>query len=120
VVLDLESGDIQRALAVARELASRLWQRKERNVPLEEWEEAFRRLLLRRGYFVSTPADLASSLDEIRTLGEGFDLYELARQLAALDTIRTDCLKLVRRPAFPELRTFAPPCPCGHHFRKES
>lgn len=116
----LESGDIPRALAAVRDIAAALWQRKGGEAALEGGAEAFRRLLLRRGYFVSTPSELCASLEEIRILGEGFDLYDLACQLAALDTIRTDCLKLDRLPAFPELRSFAPACPCGRHSRKES
>lgn len=44
--------------------------------------EAFLRLLSRRGFYVRTPAEVDASLEEIRALGEGFDLYDLAVVLA--------------------------------------
>ena len=55
--------------------------------PAKLWTR-FKRLLHRRGYYVETPAQLSASLDEIAAIGEGFDLYELARSLAAYDGAR--------------------------------
>lgn len=114
-VQSMESGDTVRAIASARDLAAALWERKLGEAAADGLQAAFHALLHRRGYFVSTPAALATTLGEIRVLGEGFDLYDLARQLAALDTVATECLHLARQPLFPELRAFAPRCPCGQH-----
>ena len=116
----LESGDCARALAFIRDLADALRDGKEAKPAWPALADAFRSLLRRRGYFVSSPANFENSLDEIHFLGEGFDLYDLARQLAALDTIAYECLKLAPGPLFPKLRAFAPPCPCGRHPLKET
>jgi hypothetical protein len=85
--------------------------------------DAFVGLLERRGYYVATPEELAASLDEIRSVGGGFDLYELAAGLAGYDAAAVDCLGLRERRQFPRLAPFARPCGCGRHpprRRKES
>lgn len=111
----MEAGDTAGAIAAARELAGALWERRANEAPDPALREAFRTLLRRRGYYSASPADLAWSLEEIHALGEGFDLYDLARELAALDRVATECLKLAPQPLFPEIRAFAPRCPCGAH-----
>jgi hypothetical protein len=116
----IEGGDTVTAIAECRTLGRALWDGKPGRISLDEIGEAFRTLLHRRGYFVSTPSDLASSLLEIHVLGEGFDLYDLAQALAALDTIVVGCLKLAPGPNLPELRAFASRCPCGHHSQDSS
>lgn len=80
--------------------------------------EAFKHLLDRRGYYVATPAQLAASLAEIKAVGPGFDLYELACSLASYDAVRTKCRKLSQSRSLPELHAFAPDCSCIHP-RKE-
>jgi len=81
--------------------------------------EAFKHLLDRRGYYVATPAQLAESLAEIKAIGRGFDLYELARSLAQYDVVRTKCRKLSGTRALPELKGFtAAGCACARR-RKE-
>ena len=69
---------------------------------------AFKRLLHRRGYFVSTPAELARSLEEILAVGEGFDLYDLALGLAQYDALRLERVGIRGHRAIPELKSFAP------------
>lgn len=80
--------------------------------------EAFKHLLERRGYYVATPAQLNASLAEIKAVGAGFDLYELARSLANYDAVRTKCRRLSKSRRLPELRDFPADCPCFHR-RKE-
>lgn len=83
--------------------------------PLELWR-SFKMFLQRRGYYVSTPQQVAQSLAEIRDVGAGFDLYELACALAHYDMTSVECLGVGRRRRFPELRPFAVKCDCdGHH-----
>lgn len=81
--------------------------------------EAFKRLLDRRGYFVGTAEQLADSLEEIKWVGPGFDLYELARSLARYDAVRTKCRKLSGKRALPELKMFTTGCACARR-RKET
>jgi hypothetical protein len=114
----MESGDTQRAIASIRDLARELWARKVGSFSPDGLETAFQALLHRRGYFVSTPSDLSASLADIQALGEGFDLYDLARSLAELDTVTTECLKLSACPLLPELRPFSTRCPCGDHSKR--
>lgn len=85
---------------------------------LQSLRLAYLRLLRRRGYFVETPDLLARSLAEISSVGPGFDLFDLSRNVAVYETLRTDCLRLDRVRALPELRRFCSPCACGKH-RKE-
>jgi len=68
---------------------------------------SFKRLLHRRGYFVATPAEVETTLTEIEAVGEGFDLFDLARGLAHFDAARMDTLGLQGHRALPELRRFA-------------
>lgn len=67
----------------------------------------FKRLLHRRGYYVDTPARLDASLDEILAVGEGFDLFDLARSLAAYDDARKESRGPNGHHALPQLRRFA-------------
>ena len=68
---------------------------------------SFKRLLHRRGYFIATPAEVETSLTEIEAIGEGFDLFDLARGLANFDAIRMESLGLHGHRALPELRRFS-------------
>jgi hypothetical protein len=111
----MEAGDTTAALIHGRWLVDTLWQRRGVDAWIEGFLPAFRELLRRRGYFVSSASDFTESLQELQVLGEGFDLYDLARQLAALDTILVRCLRVAPHPHFPDLGAFAPPCPCGAH-----
>lgn len=92
-----------------------MWERKAGEAPPPSLREALLDLLRRRGYFVSTPDEFTASLVEIESLGEGFDLYDLARQLATLDLVASRCLRLAPQPQLPELHPLAPLCPCGQH-----
>lgn len=103
------------ALTSVNRLVSALWEGRAESPELKVLWEPFRTLLQRRGYFVSTPPELRGTLEEIRALGEGFDLYELARALAEADTTSTDCLRLRPDRSFPDLIPFSPVCPCGKH-----
>jgi len=73
--------------------------------PLKMWTR-FKRLLHRRGYYVATPSQVKATLEEIAAVGEGFDLFDLARSLAAYDAARKGS-----RPdapdAMPQLKRFA-------------
>jgi hypothetical protein len=80
--------------------------------------QAFVRLLDRRGYFVDTPDELATSLKEIEEIGAGFDLYDLAQSLARYDSVRSRCRRLGRSHCLPELKGFAP-TRTHSHGRKE-
>src|SRR5207249_680349 len=67
----------------------------------------FKQLLKKRGYFVSTPAEIETSLAEIEAVGEGFDLYDLARRLAQFDGARMERLGLKGHRALTDLKRFA-------------
>jgi hypothetical protein len=47
---------------------------------------SFLALLGRRGYFARSPGEIEASLREIGEVGEGFDLYDLARSLCRYDS----------------------------------
>jgi hypothetical protein len=55
---------------------------------------------------------MAASLDEIAAVGEGFDLFDLARNLARYDAVRMECRGLADHRVLPELKRFAPDCAC--------
>ena len=82
----LESGDVVGALLEAERLES-----SPPAIPLAKLRRAFAALLARRGYFVATRGELGASLEEIRDLGPGFDLYDLA---ARLERIRPGLLPI--------------------------
>jgi hypothetical protein len=69
---------------------------------------AFKRLLHRRGYFVSSSSELARSLEEIHDVGEGFDLYDLALGLARYDVLRMERAGIQGHRSIPQLKTFSP------------
>jgi alkanesulfonate monooxygenase SsuD/methylene tetrahydromethanopterin reductase-like flavin-dependent oxidoreductase (luciferase family) len=114
----MEAAEPGEASAAMGELIQRLQGQGSNGLDLSGLRGAFKRLLRRRGYFVGSPAEMAAALEEIAAVGEGFDLYDLARSLAQYDTIRTQCLRLTPRRALPELRRFSPACSCEKH-RKE-
>jgi alkanesulfonate monooxygenase SsuD/methylene tetrahydromethanopterin reductase-like flavin-dependent oxidoreductase (luciferase family) len=111
----LEAGDCRRAAERARSLRESLHDGTLDPSPFGDCRDAWLRLLNRRGYFVGTPAELAQSLEEIRQLGEGFDLFDLARALASSDAAATSCRNSAIGLLFPELAAFSPGCGCGRH-----
>jgi len=112
-ILDaLEAAEPSRATEVLAGLTADLQARGVNGVNLSGMWNSFKRLLHRRGYFVATPAQVAASLDEIVEVGEGFDLFDLARNLAAYDAARMESHGLAGHRALPELRQFSPPCSC--------
>lgn len=74
---------------------------------LEGLRDAFFALLDLRGYFVRTAAEVSEAIREIREVGAGFDLYDLAEALAACD-----CRGVSNEPRIPELKEFQRPCAC--------
>ncbi len=64
-------------------------------------------LLRRRGYFVSTSREIKSALEEIRAVGPGFDLYNLAAALAHCDATVSERVGGPTRRRFPALEPFA-------------
>ena len=115
----MEAAEPVQATAVLTQLTSNLHARGVNGVNLTGMWNSFKRLLHRRGYFVATPAQLAASLEEIEAVGEGFDLYDLARTLAHYDSVRMDCCGLTDLRSIPELRRFFKSCTCVRH-RKEN
>ena len=120
-ILDaMEATEPSQATAVLARLTSDLHASGVNGVNLTGMWNSFKRLLHRRGYFVATPAEMSRTLDEIETVGEGFDLFELARNLAHYDAVRNECRGLADHRAVPELRRFAPGCACRQHPKEIS
>lgn len=71
--------------------------------------EPFLQLLKRRGYFVNHPAETRTSLEEIRAMGPGFDLYDLALSLSRCDAALASHLNTPASKVFPELHPFLRP-----------
>ena len=109
----MEAAEPSQATTVLARLAEELHAHGINGVNLTGMWISFMRLLQRRGYFVATPAQIAASLKEIEDIGEGFDLFDLARSLAHYDAVRMECRGLVEHRVFPELRRFAPACTCN-------
>jgi hypothetical protein len=115
VVTAFQEEDIRRAACL---IAAAI--RSAHSCPLPEEDagslrEAFFGLLERRGYFIHSPAEIQQTVHEIRAVGSGFDLFDLAQTLAEYDMIATECLGLRSRRLLPELRELSPACPCGKH-----
>jgi hypothetical protein len=115
----LEAVEPSQATRALSGLAEALHARGADELDLNHAWKAFKRLLSRRGYFVDTPAKLIASLKEIQQIGEGFDLFDLARSLARYDAVRTKCRHLAGSRTLPSLSAFAPDCACTKH-RKET
>jgi len=115
----MEAAEPSQAAAVLAQLTSDLESKGVNGVNLTGMWNSFKKLLNLRGYFVATPAQLATSLNEIEAVGEGFDLFDLASNLARYDTVRMNSRGLPGHRALPELKRFAPPCDCTQH-RKET
>jgi hypothetical protein len=114
----MEAAEPTEAATVLAQLTSDLHAKGVNGVNLTGMWNSFKRLLHRRGYFVTTPAQLTTSLDEIEAVGEGFDLFDLARNLARYDAVRMECCGLADYRSLPELKRFSPSCTCTGH-RKE-
>src|SRR5215831_13015681 len=84
----MEAAEPSQAAAVLARLTHDLESKGVNGVNLTGMWNSFKKLLHRRGYYVATPAQLATSLDEIDAVGEGFDLYDLASSLARFDAVR--------------------------------
>ena len=108
----MEAAEPTQATEVLSRLTADLHARGVNGVNLSGMWNSFKRLLHRRGYFVTTPAQVAASLEEIAAVGEGFDLYDLARNLAHYDAARMECRGLSDHRVLPELKPFAPACWC--------
>jgi hypothetical protein len=108
----MEAAEPTQAAEVLSGLTADLHARGVNGVNLSGMWNSFKRLLHRRGYFVGTPAQVNASLEEIAAVGEGFDLYDLARNLAHYDAARMECRGLSDHRALPELKRFAPACTC--------
>ncbi len=103
----LEAAEPHEATAALDDLTSTLLSTGADGIsPVKMWTR-FKRLLHRRGYYVQTPAQLSASLDEIEAVGEGFDLYDLARSLTAYDAARSAARCPEGHPALPQLVRFA-------------
>jgi hypothetical protein len=108
----MQAAEPTEATTVLASLTAELHDRGVNGVNLTGLWNSFKRLLHRRGYFVTTPAQMAASLDEIAAVGEGFDLFDLARNLARYDAVRMECRGLADHRVLPELQRFAPGCAC--------
>jgi hypothetical protein len=103
----LEATEPHQATAALEDLTSELHAKGVEGLsPVAMWNR-FKRLLHRRGYYVDTPARLSVSLGEIQAVGEGFDLFDLARSLAAYDDARKESRGPHGHHALPQLRRFA-------------
>lgn len=114
----MKLGETRSATAAAAELEADLRRQGRNGVEFDRLRRAFVDLLGRRGYLVGTPEELAGSIAEIREVGAGFDLYDLAETLATVDATATECLKPARLRHWPELAPFVPRCRCGKHPEK--
>ncbi len=76
VVKAMIEGDAKRACELLQAVRP-----KSNGVPRARLREAFFTLLERRGFLVGTAEERGRSLEEIRAVGEGFDLFEIARNL---------------------------------------
>ena len=118
-ILDaMEAAEPSQATAVLAQLTSDLHSKGVNGVNLTGMWTSFKKLLHRRGYYVGTHAQVIRSLDEIEQVGEGFDLFDLARTLARYDTVRMECCGLTDHRSLPELRRFSPSCACAHHHKE--
>lgn len=109
-VNSMKEGEALKAAAVLEKLDEHL--RQATDAPsdiLADTGRAFTEFLGRRGYYVETPREMATSLEEIFVLGPGFDLYELARALARCDhTLRIRLERTAPDPAPASLEAFYP------------
>jgi len=68
--------------------------------------EPFIGLLGRRGYFVGSLTEVRFALEEIESMGSGFDLYDLAASLSRCDSALAAHLNSPSARLFPELAAF--------------
>lgn len=103
----MEAAEPAEATAVLDLLTEHFDTHQGHGINLARMWTSFRHLLHRRGYFVSTPAEVETTLKEVEAVGEGFDLFDLARRLAHFDAVRMEALGLKGHRALPELRRFS-------------
>jgi hypothetical protein len=116
----MDAGEAARAAIQLKALEGYVRERGRDSVPdLSELWTSFTKLLSRRGYFVLTPDETAKSLEEIRGVGAGFDLYDLGLAMGRLDAAATECLQAAARRSFPALVPMVPSCGCGHHAKED-
>lgn len=115
----MEAAEPTQATTVLARLADDLHAHGIHGVNLAGMWTSFMHLLQRRGYYVTTPGQVAASLKEIEAVGEGFDLFDLARSLAHYDAVRMERRGLAGHRVFPELRPFAPGCSCASRRKPE-
>lgn len=116
----IDEGEAWRAAVQVKALEGYVREQGRASVPdLSLLWSSFARLLSRRGYFVVTPEETAQSLEEIRGVGAGFDLYDLAVAMGRLDAAATECLQAVPLRQFPALLPLVPSCGCGHHAKED-
>jgi hypothetical protein len=111
----MQATEPSQATAVLSKLSEDLHDKGADALDLTRAWAAFLKLLERRGYFTATPSQLAESLQEIKSIGAGFDLYDLAQSLARYDVVRTKCLHISGSRIVPELATFSSTCACTRH-----
>ena len=103
----MEAAEPTEAAAVLGKLTDYVQSHPGQGINLARMWTSFKRLLHRRGYYVATPAEVDTTLTEIEAIGEGFDLFDLARGLAHFDAARMESLGLRGHRALPELHRFA-------------
>ena len=81
----MKRGEAREAVESARGLGDILHRLDDAAV--EKLRAAFLSLLRVRGYFVTTPEDVAASLREIKNVGRGFDLFDLLDALGATNVL---------------------------------
>lgn len=108
----LRRGETRPALETTKRLDREIHEGRIDAEALEGTRAAFLALLDLRGYLLRTPEELAGSIREIRELGPGFDLYDLAAGLASCDAAASQCRGPALPRRIPELSGFAPSCSC--------
>ena len=110
VIAALDAGDVKEANAAIARIEGRIREDRpgEALYPVMGcvWNR-FVSLLQRRGYFITPPGELAASLAEIRSMGEGFDLYDLSRALGRCDEAASTSRPVLACRFFPLLLSFA-------------
>lgn len=104
----MDSGEaIHAAKAFSRlEAAARLDETGGDSYLHDVWN-SFIDLLRHRGYYVSTSIEIRGALEEIRAVGPGFDLIDLATAVAHCDATISERVGVPTRRRLPALESFA-------------